>query len=156
MAKKFKKSDDQHMADVVRMSSQEIWQAGLSAFAKAQEEEGKFFSMQLFEERVLRALSSIGVPTAKEVEALNQRIDELTRQVEALTPKAGKVAEVKKIAVKPTAKIAARSTATAKPAVKKAATRTAAKSAAAVKPAARKAVAKPAKPRTKAAKAAKK
>ena len=98
MAKKLKKSDDQQL-EVVRMSSQEIWQAGLSAFAKAQEEEGKFFSMQLFEERVLRALSSIGVPTAKEVDALNQRIDALTRQVAALTPTAAKPA-VKKATVK--------------------------------------------------------
>jgi polyhydroxyalkanoate synthesis regulator phasin len=104
MAKKLKKNDDQQTADVVRMSSQEIWQAGLSAFAKAQEEEGKFFSMQLFEERVLRALSSIGVPTAKEVEALSLRIDELTQQVAALTPKA----VPKKSAVKPAAKPAAK------------------------------------------------
>ena len=86
MAKKLKKNDDEQL-EVVRMSSQQIWQAGLSAFAKAQEEEGKFFSMQLFEERVLRALSSIGVPTAKEVEALHQRIDALSKQVAALTPK---------------------------------------------------------------------
>ena len=86
MAKKLKKNDDEQL-EVVRMSSQQIWQAGLSAFAKAQEEEGKFFSMQLFEERVLRALSAIGVPTAKEVDALHQRIDALTRQVAALTPK---------------------------------------------------------------------
>ena len=99
MAKKLKKNDDQQTAEVVRMSSQEIWQAGLSAFAKAQEEEGKFFSMQLFEERVLRALSSIGVPTAKEVGALSLRIDELTKQVAALTPKPAP----KKVAVKPAA-----------------------------------------------------
>lgn len=111
MAKKLKGHDDQQTAEVVRMSSQEIWQAGLSAFAKAQEEEGKFFSMQLFEERVLRALSSIGVPTAKEIEALTQRVDELTRQVIAL---GGKPAPAKKpAAVKPAAKAAA------KPAVKK-------------------------------------
>ncbi|GJJ01861.1 hypothetical protein RugamoR64_23990 [Duganella rhizosphaerae] len=84
MAKKLKRNEDLQTADVVRMSSQEIWQAGLSAFAKAQEEEGKFFSMQLFEERVLRALSSIGVPTAGDVAALNRRIDELTLQVAAL------------------------------------------------------------------------
>lgn len=84
MAKKLKRQDDQRTAEVVRMSSQEIWQAGLSAFAKAQEEEGKFFSMQLFEERVLRALSSIGVPTAADVAALNRRIDQLTLQVAAL------------------------------------------------------------------------
>jgi polyhydroxyalkanoate synthesis regulator phasin len=98
MAKKLKKSDDQQL-EVVRMSSQEIWQAGLSAFAKAQEEEGKFFSMQLFEERVLRALSSIGVPTSREIDALNQRIDALTRQVAALAPKPPRPA-VKKAAAK--------------------------------------------------------
>jgi polyhydroxyalkanoate synthesis regulator phasin len=99
MAKKLKKNDDQQL-EVVRMSSQEIWQAGLSAFAKAQEEEGKFFSMQLFEERVLRALSSIGVPTSKEVEALNARIDALTRQVAALTPKPARAVVKKAAAVK--------------------------------------------------------
>jgi polyhydroxyalkanoate synthesis regulator phasin len=120
MAKKLKKNDDQ-LADAVRMSSQEIWQAGLAAFAKAQEEEGKFFSMQLFEERVLRALSSIGVPSREEVDALQQRIDELTRQVAALT---GQSATKKVTAVK-----------AEKPAVKK----PAAKKAAAKKPAAKKA-----------------
>jgi len=105
MAKKLKKNDDEQL-EVVRMSSQEIWQAGLSAFAKAQEEEGKFFSMQLFEERVLRALSAIGVPTAKEVESLHQRIDALTKQVAALTPKkaAAKPAAAKKPAAKPAKK----------------------------------------------------
>lgn len=128
MAKKLKRHDDQQTAEVVRMSSQEIWQAGLSAFAKAQEEEGKFFSMQLFEERVLRALSSIGVPTAKEVEALTQRVDELTRQVIALggaPAPAKKAAAVKaaakapaKPAVKPTAKKTAAAPAKAKPAAR--------------------------------------
>ncbi|TFW25812.1 phasin family protein [Duganella callida] len=88
MAKKLKKVDDQQLADAVRMSSQEIWQAGLAAFAKAQEEEGKFFSMQLFEERVLRALSSIGVPTRQEIDALQQRIDALGAQVAALSGQA--------------------------------------------------------------------
>lgn len=120
MAKKLKKNDDQ-LADAVRMSSQEIWQAGLAAFAKAQEEEGKFFSMQLFEERVLRALSSIGVPSREEVDALQQRIDELTRQVAALIgqPAAKKVTAVKaeKPAVK---KPAAKKAAAKKPAAKKA------------------------------------
>ncbi|GJI89424.1 phasin family protein [Duganella hordei] len=116
MAKKLKKNDDQQTAEVVRMSSQEIWQAGLSAFAKAQEEEGKFFSMQLFEERVLRALSSIGVPTAKEVEALSLRIDELTKQVAALTPKPAPKKAAAKPAAKPATKPAAK--AAKKPAAK--------------------------------------
>ncbi|MFS2137855.1 phasin family protein [Duganella sp. Dugasp56] len=116
MAKKLKKNDDQQTTEVVRMSSQEIWQAGLSAFAKAQEEEGKFFSMQLFEERVLRALSSIGVPTAKEVEALSLRIDELTKQVAALTPKPAPKKAAAKPAAKPATKPAAK--AAKKPAAK--------------------------------------
>lgn len=117
MAKKLKKNDDQ-LADVVRMSSQEIWQAGLAAFAKAQEEEGKFFSMQLFEERVLRALGSIGVPSRLEVDALHLRIDQLSAQVAALSgqPVAAKKAE--KPAVK---KSVAKKAAAKKPAAKKAA-----------------------------------
>jgi len=131
MAKKLKRHDDQQTAEVVRMSSQEIWQAGLSAFAKAQEEEGKFFSMQLFEERVLRALSSIGVPTAKEVEALTQRVDELTRQVIALggTPAPVKKPAAAKAAAKGPAKPAARKTAAA-PAKAKPASRARAKTSA--------------------------
>ena len=119
MAKKLKKSDDQQL-DAVRMSSQEIWQAGLAAFAKAQEDEGKFFSMQLFEERVLRALSSIGVPTRQEVDALHQRIDALSKQVAALSGKpVAKKAAAK--ADKPAAKKpAAKKAAAKKPAPKKA------------------------------------
>lgn len=120
MAKKLKKSDDQ-LADAVRMSSQEIWQAGLAAFAKAQDEEGKFFSMQLFEERVLRALSSIGVPSRQEVDALHLRIDQLSAQLAALgepTAPAKKAApKAEKPAVK---KPAAKKTAAKKPAAKKA------------------------------------
>jgi hypothetical protein len=76
MAKKLKKHDDQQL-DAVRMSSQEIWQAGLAAFAKAQEDEGKFFSMQLFEERAARPeLDRRAEPPG--VDALNQRIDALS------------------------------------------------------------------------------
>ncbi|WP_373991389.1 phasin family protein [Duganella sp. BuS-21] len=117
MAKKLKKNDDRQL-DAVRMSSQEIWQAGLAAFAKAQEDEGKFFSMQLFEERVLRALSSIGVPDRKEIDALNQRIDELTKQLAALSAKPLlKQAALKKGAVK---QPAVKQPAADKPAAKKA------------------------------------
>ena len=42
---------------------------------------------KVFEERVARALKSLGVPTAREVEQLTRRVAELTRQVEALTGK---------------------------------------------------------------------
>lgn len=86
MIKKLKPEDDeQRMTEAVRMSSQEIWQAGLHAFARAQEEGGKQFSMQIFEQRVLRALSAIGVPTAEEVARLQARVDELSAQLAALT-----------------------------------------------------------------------
>ncbi|MYM68170.1 hypothetical protein GTP45_15220 [Pseudoduganella sp. FT55W] len=129
MAKKLKKNDDQQL-DAVRMSSQEIWQAGLAAFAKAQEDEGKFFSMQLFEERVLRALSSIGVPSRQEVDALQQRIDELTKQVAALSGAAKPAAKKAAAPAKAEKPAAAKKPAAKKPAVKK----TAAK-----KPAAKKA-----------------
>ncbi len=47
MVKKLKalsKSDDKQLADAVRNSAQQIWQAGLGAFAKAQEEGGKVFA----------------------------------------------------------------------------------------------------------------
>jgi poly(hydroxyalkanoate) granule-associated protein len=42
---------------------------------------------KVFEERVARALKSLGVPTAQEVEQLSRRVAELTRQVETLVGK---------------------------------------------------------------------
>lgn len=118
MAKKLKKNDDQQL-DAVRMSSQEIWQAGLAAFSKAQEEEGKFFSMQLFEERVLRALSSIGVPTREEIDALNQRIDALSQQVIALGGEPAAAPKPAKPAKPAESKAAPKKTPAKKPAAKK-------------------------------------
>lgn len=47
MVKKLKalaKSDDKQLAEAVRTSAQQIWQAGLGAFAKAQAEGGKVFA----------------------------------------------------------------------------------------------------------------
>lgn len=47
MVKKMKalaKSDDRQLAEAVRTSAQQIWQAGLGAFVKAQEEGGKVFA----------------------------------------------------------------------------------------------------------------
>lgn len=47
MAKKLNaqaKRDDQQLTEAVRASAQQIWQAGLGAFAKAQEEGGRVFS----------------------------------------------------------------------------------------------------------------
>jgi len=39
----------------------------------------------IFEERVAKAMAALGMPTAQEVRALHLRIDELSRQIEALT-----------------------------------------------------------------------
>ncbi len=184
MVKKLKtlaKTEDKQLASAVRTSAHQIWQAGLGAFAKAQEEGGKVFSKlveegnnlqrrtrsmaedrvsevtdtvtkvagdvskqasgswdkleQVFEDRVARALSTIGVPTQKDIQELTKRVEQLSRAVAAAT---GKKAPAPKPAAKPAAKKAA-----AKPAAKKAAAKPAAKKIVA-KPAAKKAAAKPA------------
>lgn len=118
----------------IKESAQQIWLAGLGAFAKAQEEGGKVFdnlvkegtSLQrktqaaaeeriseatsrmasmatdisskasgqwdklesIFEERVAKALKKLGVPSAKELDVLIERIDELNRSVAKLGGKA--------------------------------------------------------------------
>ncbi|MBE3027046.1 polygranule-associated protein [Janthinobacterium sp. BJB1] len=154
MVKKLKElADDKELASAVRSSAQQIWQAGLGAFAKAQEEGGRVFSKlvkegtefqkraedkvsgvsdsvskladgvgkqasgswdrleQVFEERVSRALATIGVPMQNDIAALHAKIDALSLQVAALS---GKTAP----AAKPAAKPAARPKAAARPAVK--------------------------------------
>lgn len=189
MAKKLKslaaKEDDKQLASAVRNSAQQIWQAGLGAFAKAQEEGGRVFAKlvkegtalqkrtrdlaedkvsevrdtvsgvgkqaagswdkleQVFEDRVSRALGTIGVPTQKDVQELNKRVEALTKAVEELTGKKIVVA-----AAKPAAKAAAKPAAAKKPAAKKAAAPKAEKAEAAApkktaarKPAAKKAAA---------------
>lgn len=172
MVKKLKtlaKTEDKQLASAVRTSAHQIWQAGLGAFAKAQEEGGKVFSKlveegnnlqrrtrsmaedrvsevtdtvtkvadgvskqasgswdkleQVFEDRVARALSTIGVPTQKDIQELTKRVEQLSRAVAAATGK--------------------KAPAAAKPAAKKAVAKPAAKKAVA-KPAAKKVVAKPA------------
>lgn len=126
-------SDEHDVAQAVRASVHEIWQAGLGAFSKAQEEGGKMFAKlvkegselqkrtqknteekmydatdaaskvatkvskqasdswdkleKMFEERVSRALSSLGVPTQKDIAALNARIDVLQHLIANLTAK---------------------------------------------------------------------
>ena len=165
------------LAGAIKDSAQQIWLAGLGAFAKAQEEGGKAFeslvkeglSIQrktqavaeeriseassrvstmaneisskatgqwdklenLFEERVAKALNKLGVPSARDVDALIARIDELTVHVQRLSGKP--VASAKPAAPK----AAARKAAPAK-AAKPAATKTAARKASAPKAAAAK------------------
>ena len=114
--------NDNQLAQTVKDSAQQIWLAGLGAFAKAQEEGGKVFDAlvkegesiqhrtrkmtdekiavvtgkatgtwdrleQVFEERVARALGSLGVPSKKEIDQLSKRVSELTAAVETLTGK---------------------------------------------------------------------
>ncbi len=165
---------DGHLAASVKDSAQQIWLAGMGAFAKAQEEGGKVFEAlvkegmnlqkktqglaedkisevsgkmsamagtvtakagqnwdkleSIFEQRTAKALSKLGVPTAKDVDALTRRVDALAAQVAKLskggtaapkavaakapTPKASKTAVTKTAAVKaPAAKRAPRKTA---------------------------------------------
>lgn len=87
----------------------------------------------IFEDRVAKALSKLGVPSARDLQALTARVDALS--------KGPKPAVTKTAAAKPSAKSAAAKKAPAKKAAP-------AKAAAAVKPAAKKAAAKkaPARP----------
>ena len=113
-------------AQTVRESAQQIWLAGLGAFAKAQARGTKFQAEsarifdalvregearqsfvrkvtgkkvaeaaakasgtwdkleQVFEDRVARSLSSLGVPTKKDIESLSKRDTELTEVVQGL------------------------------------------------------------------------
>jgi poly(hydroxyalkanoate) granule-associated protein len=120
-------------SSTVKESAQQIWLAGLGAFAKAQEEGSRVFdtlvkegaTMQrktqaaagekiseatskmnsmaseisskasggwdkletIFEDRVAKALKNLGVPTAKDIEVLSARIEELNRNLAKLAPK---------------------------------------------------------------------
>ena len=121
---------DSALAGTVKESAQQIWLAGLGAFAKTQEEGQKVFQAlvkegtgiqkrtvkmteermgdiggrfakvagqfqkqangtwdkleTVFEERVDRALTRLGVPTRKDVAALTKRVEELTAEVSRL------------------------------------------------------------------------
>jgi poly(hydroxyalkanoate) granule-associated protein len=139
------------LSGTVKESAQQIWLAGLGAFAKAQEEGGKVFdalvkegtSIQrktqaaaeekisdatsrmatmatgissrasgqwdklesIFEERVSKALGKLGVPSAKDIDVLVARIDELNRNVAKLSAKTAATGRsAAKSAVKPARK----------------------------------------------------
>lgn len=146
------------LAQSIKDSAQQIWLAGLGAFAKAQGEGTKVFDTlikegtslhrktqavaeeklgdmagkvsamaggvgnkanaqwdkleSIFEERTARAMNKMGVPTAKDVAALADRVDALA----AAVAKLGKSEPAPKAAAKPAAKPAAK--AAAKPAAK--------------------------------------
>lgn len=159
----------------VKDSAQQIWQAGLGAFTRAQAEGSKAFealvkegvSIQrktqaaaegkineatakmstmandisnkatgqwdklenIFEERVAKALNKLGVPSAKDVNALIARIDELNQAVQKLTPKAPAAAKTTKTMAKKAAPAPKAPVAKKAPAKKATATKTAAKKA---------------------------
>lgn len=131
MAKALKKAvtEEKQYAHVILESANQIWLAGLGAFAKAQGEGVKAFDglveagkeveeksrktaeekvmavsskatetwdklEQVFQDRVSRALNSLGVPSNKDLADLNKRIDELNKSVGEL---------LKKTAAKPAA-----------------------------------------------------
>lgn len=137
--------DDNHLVDAIRKSVDEIWQAGLGAFARARNEGEERFSMLVeegeavqkrlqqlaedrltgltgtisklgenvgrqasgsleklesaLEERVVRSLKTIGVPTRRDFQDLCDRIDELRHSLDgavmkkAVTKAAEKTAE---------------------------------------------------------------
>ncbi|MDD2881599.1 MAG: phasin family protein [Rhodoferax sp.] len=180
------------LSDSVRDSAQQIWQAGLGAFNKAQAGGTKAFealvkegvSLQrktqsaaeekiseatqrmtsmatdisskasgqwdklesIFEDRVAKALNKLGVPSAKDVDALIARIDALNASVQKLTPKKAAAKPATETVAKPVAKVAAKQFAAKTPA--KAAAKVPAKAA---KPAAKVAAKAAAKPIAKAA-----
>jgi poly(hydroxyalkanoate) granule-associated protein len=152
---------ENQLALTVKDSAQQIWLAGLGAFAKAQEEgvkEGESIQArtrkmtdekiavvagkaagtwdrleQVFEDRVARALGSLGVPSKKDIEKLSRRVVDLTAVVQGLTEQKAAARPAAKPAAKPAVK------AVAKPAARAVAKPVARKPAA--KPAAAKAVA---------------
>lgn len=120
MAKKLKNlAADSNLAATIRDSAQQIWLAGLGAYAKAQQEGNKVFDAlvregeaiqsatrkmaedkvqemaakatgtwdkleAVFENRVSKALNSLGVPTKADIDALAKRVADLTAEVEKL------------------------------------------------------------------------
>ena len=74
----------------------------------------------IFEERVAKALNKLGVPSAKDVDALIARIDELNKNVQKMSGKAPVAKAAAKTAEKPAAKKAV-TPAAKRPAARKAA-----------------------------------
>jgi poly(hydroxyalkanoate) granule-associated protein len=144
---------DSQLAQSVKESAQQIWLAGMGAFAKAQEGRAKVFEAlikdglglqrktqsaaeekigevtdrmsamagdaaaragqhwdkleTIFEQRTAKAMNKLGVPTAKDVDALIKRVDELAAAVARLSKSAPAKAPAK-TAAKPAAKAAAK------------------------------------------------
>lgn len=146
------KAAEADLSSSVRDSAQQIWQAGLGAFTKAQvggtkafealvkegvsfqrktqsvaeekisEATQKMTSMatdisskasgqwdkleSIFEDRVSKALNKLGVPSAKDIDALIARIDALNASVQKLSPAKTMAKPAAKTIAKPVAKSA--------------------------------------------------
>lgn len=74
----------------------------------------------VFEDRVARALGSLGVPNKKDIDKLNKRVADLTASVQKLSGGKAPAAAPKAAAKRPTAKKAATKKAPSKAAAKKA------------------------------------
>jgi len=107
------------LSATIRDSAEQIWLAGLGAFAKSQEEGNRVYEAliregeaiqkktrkitedkvtemaakatgtwdkleQVFENRVSKALNSLGVPTKADIESLSKRVAQLKAEVEKL------------------------------------------------------------------------
>lgn len=98
------KNTDAPLTDAFKDSAQQIWQAGLGAFSKAQAEassqmsematgissraSGQWDKLEnIFEDRVAKALNKLGVPSTADINALITRIDELNKRVQKLSAK---------------------------------------------------------------------
>ena len=153
---------DSQLAQSVRESAQQIWLAGMGAFAKAHEGRAKVFEAlikegatlqrktqsaaeekigevtgrmsamagdvsaragqhwdkleSIFEQRTAKALHKLGVPTARDVDALIKRVDELASAVARLSktapakPAAKAAAKAPKAAAKPAPRTAKKTT----------------------------------------------
>ena len=102
---------DSQLSATIRDSAQQIWLAGLGAFAKAQEEGNKVFDALI---RVARSLNSLGVPTKDDVAQLAKRVAELKAEVEKLNRGAAKAAKPA-AAAKPVRRAAPKAAAKAAP-----------------------------------------
>lgn len=133
---------DNQLAAAIKESAQQIWLAGLGAFAKTQEEGQKVFQAlvkegsgiqkrtvrmtedrigdlggrfakvagefqkqangtwdkleTVFEERVDRALTRLGVPSRKDISALSKRVEDLTAEVSRLSGSPAKKSRARK------------------------------------------------------------
>lgn len=180
------KAPEAALSSSVKDSAQQIWQAGLGAFTKAQAGGSKAFDAlvkegvsfqrktqsaaeekiseatqkmtnmatdisskasgqwdkleSIFEDRVSKALNKLGVPSAKDIEALIARIDALNASVQKLSPnpKASKPAPKRAVKATPEPAVVAEVAPApvvkpvAKPAAKRASRKTAVKADAAV------------------------